>query len=288
MTEIVFIYGLADPESTLVRYVGKSRDPRKRLLVHISDAKCGDKFALHNWIRQLIEKGLAPSLIILEESSQSDWNDAEQKWIKYYRNKNGKKFMLNMTDGGDCGPLLLAENRPNTTLTNDTVIRIREDRALGLTYAILCQKYSLPKHTIQRICTGRYWASVGGPIQKPVSKFSRRFTAEEIETIRNLYATGQYNQKQLAKAYNTSQSRIHEICTGSQHKDAGGTISGLNQRKWRVGAGNPATHLSDDMVLEIRRAYAAKELVQTQLAEKYGISQNAISQIVRRKKWAHI
>lgn len=288
MTETVFIYGLIDPRSNLLRYVGKSNHPERRTAEHIRDAKSGLTFALHNWIRQLLEKQLSPVLTILEETTNENWPDAERHWIEHYRDKNGAKFMLNMTDGGDCGPLMLGEEQPTATVSNETVIRIREDRALGLTYAALSKKYSLPKYTICRICTGRLWSSVGGPIQTPQERSARRFTDEEIENMRNLYATGNYSQEQLASMFNTIQRSVHLICTGKRYAGKSGDISGYNEREWRIGSGNPSARLSDEAVLEIRRAYAAKEMVQAQLAHKYGVSQNTISKIVRREKWTHI
>ncbi|MCC6789760.1 MAG: HNH endonuclease [Hyphomonadaceae bacterium] len=54
------------------------------------------------------------------------------------------------------------------------------------------------------------------------------------------------------------------------------------------GSKNHAAKLSAEDVREIRRAFAAKEKSQGQLAKTYGVAQPTISQIVRREKWASV
>ncbi len=46
--------------------------------------------------------------------------------------------------------------------------------------------------------------------------------------------------------------------------------------------------MTEQSVLEIRRLYATGEFSQQSLANKFGTEQTNISQIVRRKTWAHI
>jgi len=46
--------------------------------------------------------------------------------------------------------------------------------------------------------------------------------------------------------------------------------------------------LTDEKVREIRRAYAADGVTQQALADRYGVSQITISDVVRRKKWRHV
>lgn len=65
---------------------------------------------------------------------------------------------------------------------------------------------------------------------------------------------------------------------------AKGRIAGGFQR----GARNPNNKLTDAAVGEIRRAYALGRVTQTQLAEKYGVSQKLVSDVVRREIWQHV
>lgn len=100
-----YIYGLIDPFTHKVRYIGQSIRPYQRLTNH-----CNDKSKTHrtNWIQSLIRIGSRPRLIILQElPSGSDWKSAEIKWISISRKYNWP--LTNCTDGGDgvtnlCGP----------------------------------------------------------------------------------------------------------------------------------------------------------------------------------------
>ena len=48
------------------------------------------------------------------------------------------------------------------------------------------------------------------------------------------------------------------------------------------------TKLNTQMVLNMRREYAAGELSQNQLAEKYSIRQSSVWAILHRKTWSHV
>jgi hypothetical protein len=50
--------------------------------------------------------------------------------------------------------------------------------------------------------------------------------------------------------------------------------------------GNPK--ITENMVREIRRRYAAGNVQQVDLAEEYGVGRTQIGKIIRREQWAHI
>lgn len=86
MTETTNIYALVDPRTELVRYVGKSDNPRLRFKTHVSDARrLARKSRLQAWICELDRIGLIPRLVILERTAQSDASRCEEKWIAHYR-----------------------------------------------------------------------------------------------------------------------------------------------------------------------------------------------------------
>lgn len=89
------IYGLVDPRTGKVRYVGyTSKSLKKRLEQHI-----GDKSRTHkvNWIESLQKVGLVPRIVILEKAEGKEWQEAERKWVKHF----GRENLVNGTDGGD-------------------------------------------------------------------------------------------------------------------------------------------------------------------------------------------
>lgn len=55
-----------------------------------------------------------------------------------------------------------------------------------------------------------------------------------------------------------------------------------------IGERNASAKLKKEHVLEIRRIYATGSMLQREIAEKFGVDQTCVSQIVRRKRWKHI
>lgn len=92
----VFIYALCEPDTGEVRYVGKAKDPKKRLSTHLAG-----KSQCHrtNWISSLRAKGLKPSLEILDEVSENDWQQWEVAWIEFFKDQGFN--LVNTTLGGE-------------------------------------------------------------------------------------------------------------------------------------------------------------------------------------------
>ena len=101
------IYGLIDPRTKEIRYIGKTKfDLNFRLSQHINDAKSimegygrrkiNKKFS---WIISLFKKDLSPTMILLEIVSVNDsWIDRERYWIALYKQRYR---LTNMTSGGE-------------------------------------------------------------------------------------------------------------------------------------------------------------------------------------------
>lgn len=97
------IYGITEPESCFVKYVGfTSRPLGDRIAGHIAQAKRADLYPVSRWIRGLLLKGLTPEFKVLEEGYGGDWGAREKFWIKLCRFIN--KDLKNMTDGGEGTP----------------------------------------------------------------------------------------------------------------------------------------------------------------------------------------
>jgi hypothetical protein len=89
-----FIYGLTDPRTGQVRYVGKSNKPQRRLVEHIR--YCTDQHThKDHWIQQLLSEGVEPGMEILEECKYDQWKAREQHHIAI------RKDLTNGTLGGD-------------------------------------------------------------------------------------------------------------------------------------------------------------------------------------------
>lgn len=105
----VYIYALTDPLTGVVRYIGKSVCPARRLYLHVlrSEAKQTHKDC---WISNLRSKNSAPVLTVLDEVPSSQQNFFERAYIKAYRESGAD--LTNHTDGGDGGATTLGRKRP--------------------------------------------------------------------------------------------------------------------------------------------------------------------------------
>jgi len=88
------IYGLADPRTNEVRYVGKTTDPRRRLYHHIYLAPVGTTHR-DRWIVQLLAEGVKPTLMVLETVGGESWQVREREWIA------SLPRLTNISAGGD-------------------------------------------------------------------------------------------------------------------------------------------------------------------------------------------
>jgi hypothetical protein len=97
-----FIYGLIDPKTKELRYVGKTVDGvEKRIAVHVSRAKT-QPHKIHSmaWLESLRLAGLRPDGFVIEEiAAGEDWVNAEQFWIAYFRSIGAN--LCNHTIGGE-------------------------------------------------------------------------------------------------------------------------------------------------------------------------------------------
>jgi hypothetical protein len=95
----IFIYGLVDPRTNAIRYVGKTNNLKGRLDGHIKDRKSNKEKG--DWIDGLLEQGKKPKIKTLEVCNSDNWVDREKYWIEH-----GYKVgwdLLNKTEGGEPG-----------------------------------------------------------------------------------------------------------------------------------------------------------------------------------------
>jgi len=98
---MIYIYGLKCPDSGEIRYIGKSENPKKRLLAHINSARifAYDHHAAR-WLRRLDGEQKRPELAILHEVvAGEDWRLIERQWIA--RAASEGWHLTNSTAGGE-------------------------------------------------------------------------------------------------------------------------------------------------------------------------------------------
>ena len=113
MTSRFIVYGLVDPRSLEIRYVGKSSSGLDRPKAHRHPCNLKKACARNVWLRELFSAGLNYGIVILESISDpkmrsslcwwqpghsSRLSDTERWWIAYGRCSGWN--ILNTTDGG--------------------------------------------------------------------------------------------------------------------------------------------------------------------------------------------
>lgn len=94
--EQVAIYGLVDPNSGVLRYVGKANCPATRLKQHVATAKRKNSSQKDKWLNSL---NALPQIVILGVCSESDWPELETRWIALAKDMGAS--LTNARPGGE-------------------------------------------------------------------------------------------------------------------------------------------------------------------------------------------
>ena len=121
MTSNLIVYSLVDPDSGLIRYVGKSTKGLSRPKSHCQPSRLrADPHTYKSrWIKGLLAQGKTPDIFVLDIcENTSELETSEKKWIAHLR-----KLMVpltNSTDGGDgmSGHKPSAETRAKISAAN--------------------------------------------------------------------------------------------------------------------------------------------------------------------------
>lgn len=133
------IYGLCDPVSGELRYIGKANDPQKRLKSHMRDCR-HRATPVYCWIRSLDER---PALVVLEADCL-DWKEAERRWIAKARAEGVR--LLNLADGGDEPGCSLEVRRRNAERLNGKT----SDNAGLRAYKEMMRRIGFAMHDMQK------------------------------------------------------------------------------------------------------------------------------------------
>jgi len=98
------IYGLIDPNTNQIRYIGKAVNLFMRIKNHYKPSRLIINTHKNNWLNKLLNEGKYANIQIIEKcNNQDELNDAEKKWIKLYKDLGYD--LTNGTNGGDGGKM---------------------------------------------------------------------------------------------------------------------------------------------------------------------------------------
>lgn len=100
MPDKYLIYGLVDPLSGQLRYLGKSESGLRRPRRHRRPCELKiDNSHKGRWIKKLHAKNLSYGIVVIQETDKATLVQAEIFWIAYFRAMGCP--LTNLTDGGD-------------------------------------------------------------------------------------------------------------------------------------------------------------------------------------------
>ena len=234
MSKQAIIYSLVDPRSGGVRYIGKTvQVPRRRLGSHLRDDKSTEK---GRWVQRLKGLRLHPTLEILEWVADDDsWQEREKWWISWgvmcgwdltnltsggdgpptgrvYSEKALKKMSLRVT--GEKNPMYgkraspearkrmsaAGAGKPKSKEHNLAVSRAKRGKPLSEKHRYAGTRAGLPRRKIDKSNHLRGEES-----------HKAKLTEREVVEIRQLYDSGQFSQRVLARQYAVGRSNIGNI-----------------------------------------------------------------------------
>ena len=96
-----FIYGLTDPRTSEIVYIGKSNDPHRRVKYHVAERhRSSSPKAL--WIQELWDLRLRPNVRVIMKVPFDRWGYFEQQAIDRF---GGLDSLLNVKPAGNQPPI---------------------------------------------------------------------------------------------------------------------------------------------------------------------------------------
>jgi group I intron endonuclease len=233
-----YIYGLLDPNTKELRYIGKTNNLKVRYRDHIN--KLSETNYKANWIKSLKNNNLKPELIVLEKyENESDCFKAEIFLIEYFRSIGVN--LTNLTNGGEgvsgIKPSEETKNKislthlgmKHTEETKEKLRQINIGKMVGKDHPNYGKQMPNDvKEKISKALIGRFVGDKNPSYGKKRSKNTLikavenrsdiKLSAQDIIEIKDLYAANIYSQKKIGEIYGVSNQHISRIINGTRGK----------------------------------------------------------------------
>jgi len=112
-------------------------------------------------------------------------------------------------------------------------------------------------------------------------------SSAQVAAIRDIIETGTRTQTDIAAEFRVSQATISSIATARRWSMLGPEVPRPKKVWTAVGSRASRALLNEGQVREIRRAYAAGGVSQSELGRRFGVSRGAVDSILSGKTWSH-
>jgi hypothetical protein len=284
MNRTTIVYGIADPVTKQLRYVGKTiTSLPRRFDAHLNNARHRAKRPSEHWMASLLKRGIRPEIFEIEVCAPgADWEEAEQFWIAYFRSIGCRLLNLAVGGGGITGFKATPEQRKRQSESlKGRVVSEETKRKIGAANA------GRPHTERQRKLNGDAHRGEKSPTVK--------LTAPAIPFIRSLFAAG-YSGTQVGSVFGITKQAADAVRHGESWAhvpDSIVDISGIVVPPiYRLrGEKSGTAKLNDAAVRDIRlRLMGNRGSRETgrSLASEYGVTAATISDIRTRKIWRHV
>jgi hypothetical protein len=206
-----YIYGLHDPRTGELRYIGKSDRPRERLQNQMNER--ADTHRCH-WLNELRSLGLRPEQVIIDAvPADTDWQVVERSYIAAAREAGYR--LTNGTAGGDGVVDLSDESRARIRAA--WVGRKHTPEALAkMSAASRGRRHTQEWREAQsRLFQGRTFPLVW---RRKISASLNKLTDDQVRDIRRRLAAGE-KQRDIAARFGIHQGSVSNIARGLTYKD---------------------------------------------------------------------
>lgn len=249
--QIVFIYGLHDPRTGELRYIGATKDVAHRLLVHLRRCSMRANSPKNIWLRELISHNLKPTALVLEEANCANWRARERFWIARYRKAGAR--LTNRNNGGEGG----------ATMTGK---RFSEAHRRAISR-------SLKGHPVSAESRAKFSLRMKGRTPHNRKEFDdvqlRHLYVEELMSARDIAAVFKVTQRPVLR-------RLREL----------GIIRKLGAKPRKKLRPHVTKSKVTPQDVKAIRSMIAKKIPYHIIAARFGVNKFSISNIKRGKTWS--
>ncbi len=221
----MYIYGLIDPRTQEIRYIGfTNKNIKDRLKSHLTKSSLKTNTHKNNWIKSLLKKNLKPEIFQLQETNEKEWQFDEQWNIQYFLSIGCN--LTNGTAGGEgrLGSYPTKETREKMSLLKIGTKRNHEDRmkiSISRMGKSLDEKTKIKisltlagkKHSKDRIEKNRI--SHTGKTKNKMTKIKTSLSLmnidqEQFSEIINLNDSG-ISQREISRKYKIGRNTVKKI-----------------------------------------------------------------------------